>query len=257
MPNPNVNRKVTLYKPYVSLLLASWYNSLTVKPSVNLLLALNILVDTLDRDGIWSELDLFHTVGGMETDEQILRPLKSTAGVDFTAVNSPTLDSTGVTGSAGTGAYVMLNWDPFNNGVKWTQNSASFGTYCRTNTAETVSNMGSSASFDSTRRVGDNFIWRINDVGSSSAANTSSLGFSHVRRTASGATEVYMNAVSKGTGTVASAGLDGTDFTLCRHSGSTISSRNLSALFAGSSSVDPTTFYARIQTFMTTRGINV
>lgn len=249
-----------MYLPLISNydpVLRNWLNKLSFSPSNPVCKDLQELVLGLRNDGNLIELDLFHTIGGLETDNQRLTPLISTSPDIFTAVNSPTLDSTGVTGNAGSGSYVMLNWNPFDDGRKWVQNSASFGTYCRTNSAETVSNMGSSASFDSTRRVGDNFIWRINDVGSSSASNTSSLGLSHVRRTASGATQVYMSGVSKGTGTVASAGLDGGDFTLCRHSGSTISSRNLSLCFAGSGNIDPTTFYNRIQTYMTRRGINV
>lgn len=244
---------ITNYDP----VLRNWLNKLSFSPSNPICKDLQELILGLRNDGNLTELDLFHTVGGLETDNQRLTPLISTSGDIFTATNSPTLDSTGVTGSAGATSFVTLNWNPFDDGRKWTQNSASFGTYCRTNSAETVSNMGSAANFDSTRRAGDTFIWRVNDLGSSSGSNTSSLGLSQVRRTSSGATQVYMNAVSKGTGTVASAGLDGVDFTLCRHSGSTISSRNLSLCYAGSGNIDPTTFYDRIQTYMTRRGINV
>jgi len=237
--------------------LTNWLNKLSFSPSNDSCKALNTLLKGMRDDGNLIEMDLFHTIGGLQTDEQRLTPLISTSGLAFTTVNSPTLDSTGVTGSSAGASYVNLNWAPSTNGMKWTSTSASLGTYCRTNDAATVSNMGSAASFDSTRRAGDLFYWRINDSGGNNAANTSSLGLSTVRRIASDSTEIYMNGVSKGTGTTATTGLDATAFTLCRHSGSGSSNRNLSLCFAGSGNINVVSLYTRIQTYMTERGLNV
>lgn len=109
-----------------SALILTWYNSLVVKPSNALLTALNTLVDGLDADGIWSLLDLFGLIGGMETQEQQLRPLITTSGDDFVATDSPTLSVNGVKSDGG---YLDLKWNPTSDGVQYTLNSAFFSTY--------------------------------------------------------------------------------------------------------------------------------
>jgi hypothetical protein len=105
--------------------LQSWYDSLIVKPSAGLWSDLKIMADGMNTDGDWSEMDLFGSVAGLETDEQRLRPFKTTSGNDCIIEGSPNLSINGIddpfdTSSAG----LDLQWNPYVDGNKFTQNSA-------------------------------------------------------------------------------------------------------------------------------------
>lgn len=250
---------------YISPFLLSWYNSLTQgKPSQALLNALNTIMDGLNSDGIRTELDLFHLVGGMETDEQRLKPLISTSGSNFTNVNSATLDSTGVTGN-GTTSYLNLSWNPATNGVKFTQNDHSYGFYTRTNNGANMYDMGAANATifigANPRSAGNMSQYYMSAATNANSANSDSRGFFHFERTAVGASEAFKSGVSLGTSAIASSTLPSQPFYLgafnLNGAAGAFSSRNVSACFAGSKSINEITFYNRVQAFMTTRGINV
>lgn len=244
--------------------LALWYNSLTTKPSSTLLTHLNTLVTSLYTNAIWDELDLFHVIGGLETDEQRLKPLKSTAATnsltDFTNVNSATLDTTGVTGNGST-SYLNLNWNPSTNKNKFAQDSSSLSIYSRTDNASVGWDAGHSQLGILLDNSG-NLQYRVNDATLDNVANTNSSGFYHLVRTASNAKSVYRNGSQIGsTVTTASGAIN--NFSLfigCRNNGGTplnFTDRNYSMISAGSSAMNQSTFYTNIQTYMTSRGINV
>ena len=126
-------------------LIASWYAALSVKPSAALLTALNTLVNGMNTDGDWTELDFLAVVAGMETQEQALLPLKSTSGDIMLNVDlgggGIVIDNSGATAN-GTDV-INSKWNPNDNGSKWTLNSAFYGVYMQTQTVNTGQTFGS------------------------------------------------------------------------------------------------------------------
>lgn len=126
---------------YVSPLLQTWYNALSVKPSDELTTKLSVLMDGLDSDGVLDNTYLLAPVGfGLETDEQRLKPLVTTSGDDIVAVNSPTIASTGITGNGST-SYVNLKWNPAVDASS-AQNDLSIATWVEDDIAENSVEMG-------------------------------------------------------------------------------------------------------------------
>lgn len=106
----------------------AWQNALSgAKPSGLLIYNLNNLIAGLDTDGDLVEHDYFHMVRGMETDEQRLKPIKSTAGVDADLIGSgaaPNIfDRRGIKCTAATQKTMRFKWKPITNGVKCVQNN--------------------------------------------------------------------------------------------------------------------------------------
>nr|WP_298655706.1 hypothetical protein [uncultured Flavobacterium sp.] len=112
----------------------SWYNALSVKPSAALTSALNDLTAGMNTDGDWTELDFFALAAGMETQEQALRPLKTTGSATMT-----NFDNGGgglvwsVNGwAANTLDVIRTGYNLSTNSVKYTLNSAFIGFYGNT-----------------------------------------------------------------------------------------------------------------------------
>lgn len=250
-------------------LIASWYNGLSVKPSDDLLTDLNTLSQSLSDAGIWAELDLFHPIGGLETDEQRLTPIISTSGSNFTNVNSATLDVNGVTGN-GTSSYLNLNWNPNTNSVKYTQNSASYGFYNRTNNTGGYSDVGA---WDATNGISvnprftdDKFYLRINQsngLGATASVSTYTdcRGLIVVERSNATNDGAYRNGSSLFTSAKNSNGLPNNNIYLCCYNfngtAANFSTRNYALVFFGSSAINQSNFYTIIQAYMTARDINV
>jgi hypothetical protein len=249
---------IILDKTYVQPL-KEWMNVVGKPSSVN---ALNRCVKDLIDAGIWMELDLFHLIGGLDTDGQRLRPLKTTSATKtFTAVASPTLDRTGVTGNGST-SYLNLNWQTSRDGVKYTQNNCSFGYYSRTQSAAGLaSDIGENASYISPRRAGDNFVFRIQDFGGDSITNTITSGLISVTRTASTTKTAYKSGVSFGAGSTASGSLRLFDNFLCSHNvggaPTNPSTKNIASCYFGSANFDHLKFYQIIQNYMNDVGLAV
>lgn len=116
--------------------LQSWYDALTVKPGFVLLEALNTLVGGLVDDGNWDLLDLLSLTGGMDTDEQRKRPIKTTSGNVLTTVlydpdnfpnASPIYNGLGVRSDGN--SCIDLGWSPRLHGVNYTLLNAMHGVY--------------------------------------------------------------------------------------------------------------------------------
>ncbi len=248
-------------------LIASWYDALVIKPSPSLLTALNQLTWGLSSNGIWTELDLFHPIGGLETDEQRLRPLITTSTTKtFTNVNSVTLDSTGATGN-GTTSYINTNWNATTDGIKFIQNSASMGVYNRTNSTGDLYEIGAFVfvgnknQYLASKNAANNQQVTINSVTNLNSATSDSLGLRSGVRTAVNARASYVNGVSIGSDAGAAGSIVTINTFLCGVNGDGAlykpSNRNISLLFLGSGAINQLTFYNHIQTYMTSRGISV
>lgn len=115
-----------------SALILDWYTALSVKPSDELLSSLNTLVDGMDADGDLVEMDFLAITAGMETEEQALRPLKTTGSATMTK-GSATPESGltwTVSGYAGNNdGYILSNYNPLTNGTKYTLNSVCMASF--------------------------------------------------------------------------------------------------------------------------------
>lgn len=249
---------ITNYDP----VLRNWLNKLSFSPSNPICKDLQELILGLRNDGNLSELDLFDIIGGLESDEQRLTPLISSSGSTFTAVNSPTLDVNGVTGN-GTNSYLNLNYNTSTNGVKYTQDSACFGFYCRTDSIEangiSIGGNSNNSYVYLKRSAGGNIITRINTSSdfSTANANPTSTGLFSMARTSSSASSFFKNGVSIQSGSSTSAALSSSSWYLCRSASGDYSARNYASVHIGSGNINQVELYNRVQTYMTKRGINV
>ncbi len=244
--------------------LLTWYNALTVKPSATLTTILNTLMAGLNTDGNLVEMDLFHVIGGMETSEQRLKPLKTTGTSPMTAVNTPLIGIEGITGN-GSSSYLNLNWIPSTASNKHTLNNNSFGIYTRTDSSSNsfdigVANGGSASIIES--RFGGFIITKSYQVAENDDnVLTSSYGQSVIFSTGASATEVWKNGVQKATHNDASVSLQGISYFLCAlnngGAAATPSPKTQAMVFMGSSSVNQLTFYNRVQTAMGSLGLSV
>jgi N-acetylneuraminic acid mutarotase len=151
---------------YISPLLQTWYNSLIVKTSPALTTKLSVFMDGLDSDGVLADSYLIVPIGfGLETNEQRLRPLKTTSGDDLVAVNSPVIASTGITGNGST-SYVDLKWNMAVDAVA-TQNNLSIAAWVKDDIAENKVEIGAfsgpNQSFLSRKFTDNNVYFSLND----------------------------------------------------------------------------------------------
>jgi N-acetylneuraminic acid mutarotase len=151
---------------YISPLLQTWYNSLIVKTSPALTTKLSVFMDGLNSDGVLADSYLIAPVGfGLETNEQRLRPLKTTSGDDLVAVNFLDISSSGITGN-GSNSYVDLKWNASIDAIN-TQNSLSIAIWVESDTAENKIEMGLyqglNQSFLSRKQGDNNVYYSLND----------------------------------------------------------------------------------------------
>jgi hypothetical protein len=186
-------------------------------------------------------------------------------------VNAPSFTaSQGYTGN-GTSSYINTGFTPSVNGVNYTQNSASFGTYIRNNRTTGGNATAMSTDISSTAPCrwqphwsGSQGNFNINDGGFVDVSTSTAQGFWGVSRTGSSATAVYLN--SSGTaifsGSAASSGLASTAFfVLAGQAGGAgdFSADQIAVSFAGAglSSGQWVNFQSRINAYMTSLTTNV
>jgi len=188
----------TTYTPTLHADVQTWYDALAVKPSYAVINRINTFFYCAGTiDGNIDTLDLLHVVSRLETDEQRLRPIITTGGSTFTAVNSPTLNSSGFIGNGST-SYVNTNWNPSTHGVNYTQNMGYLAVYnATTRSADTTSICGAS-DFGLfyicriyPRYSGDIYLVAVNSGGDSSLANNLTRGLLAVKRTTANRVEGY------------------------------------------------------------------
>jgi hypothetical protein len=96
-------------------------------PSESQQLLQNQLVVDLKDGGIWNKLD---SLGIYATDGSSNFALIDWKRLSLlTAVNSPTFTTNQGFNGNGTSSYINSNYNPFTNGINYTQNSASMGVY--------------------------------------------------------------------------------------------------------------------------------
>lgn len=274
-------------------LIAAWYAALSVKPSAALLTALNTLVNGMNTDGDWSELDFLSVSAGMETEEQALRPLKTTGNsvqtsVDFSGGVNFLPWSTNGWASNGDGG-ILSGYNPFSNGVKYTLNSAFAAFYgnTRVNTISTIILCGgdytadeisffltspslsaSATSLTTTLGRGPNDNSINNIASKSKTSGDSNVPFySGIKRTASNSKIAFVNNINSAALGIISTGVPNVEFAsvgsyetdlIGGNGGIAIASGRLyarAALF-GSGLISQTNTGSRLNTFFVSRGLN-
>ena len=274
-------------------LIAAWYAALSVKPSSALLTSLNTLVNGMNTDGDWTELDFFSLSAGMETEEQALRPLKTTGNsvqtsVDFNGgVNFLPWTANGWATNGDGG--ILSGYNPFSNGVKYTLNSAFAAFYgnTRVNTSTTNSLCGgdyttdevsyfittpslnivaTSLSNGASRGPNDNST--NNSATKSKTSGDSNVPFySGIKRTASNSKIAFINNINSAVLGIVSTGVPNGEFAsvgtystnlISGNGGTAIGSGRLyaRATIFGSGLVSQTNTGSRLNTFFQARGLN-
>lgn len=248
--------------PYVNVNLVAWYNALAVKPTQGLLDDLNDMMDSIPQAS-FDEADLFHPIAGLETEEQRLKPIKSTSGLDFVKVGTGTLDASGWQGN-GTDGYLNLRWQPSTNGVKYLLNNAMYAFHIATNNVNLGCPLGA---YDGTQYceqflrfdAGNTGLFAINQFTDQAIACPDSSGYWRVQRTGAsgaGSSAIYRNGGLVSTSSLASVGLPTRPcFYGARNlSGvaDSFSNRLMRGIEIGSSTCDLRTY---LQAFFTARGL--
>jgi hypothetical protein len=100
-------------------------------PSFGQRLLQNQLVIDLKAAGIWNKLDSFGVFATNGSSDFALIDWKRLSLL--TAVNSPSFTTNEGFNSNGTSSYINSNYNPFIDGINYTQNSASLGVYLLSN----------------------------------------------------------------------------------------------------------------------------
>jgi len=242
--------------------LQPWYDSLAVKPSAGLWTDLKIMADTLVTANKWNEIDFLSIIAAMETDEQRLKPLYTTSGLDITAINSPTLSVDGVQGNGST-SYLNLNWIPSSNGLKYTLDDSSISTYNTTAGAPTryllssENSAGTNAAY--IRRYTD-FKGSINGSNSDVSSALNGLGFKGIARVNS--TNIFFKLNSTNSSNIASNSVSLptlTFFGCARNNNGTAVSLSSDTIrhfaFGSNALLTDDIFYNALNTFFASRGL--
>ena len=185
----------------------AWVTATGVAVTTARKLIVNDLILGLKADGIWAKLDRLWLFAAADTQSALLGLKLSTA----TAVNSPAfVADRGFTGAAS--AYIDCNYNPSTDAVNWAQNNACF--FAWNNTAGQVANALVGANVANRNKLypehaTNDTRWSINVV-SSQAATTGIVGNTGlwaVNRTASTATQLYLNGIELATATMGSGAL--------------------------------------------------
>jgi len=206
------------------------YDAFATPPSDAIAAAQNTMVCGLVDDGVWAKLDTFWMFAQTNGIDALLNWVNPAF---FTCINNHATAFTPLEGFLGDGNFDYLNttWDSFNNGVNYTQNSASFGGYCRTDLSIARHLMAASgAAWLNGMSI---IMWQPGNLGfvrmntnnlSDFGTTTSSLGMWIANRTAANVHDLYQNKVQKINGTDASNGLTDKDLYLLAYNSNGVAS---------------------------------
>lgn len=231
--------------------------------------AYKTLLNGLNSDGVVSKLIGFWVPATQDQTTAKLNLISSS----FTLIEQGTPTWTADQGYTGNGSSMYLDTQCGAVG-SYTQNSASYGAYLRTNS--TGDNSVAIGAYDSTialtladiltRQLAGTALSRINDAGggSTSYTNATRAGMYVNTRTGASAEVFYKNGTSQATGTATSQSVATLPsfFILARNDGGTASSFSLdqvSSAFIGGAltATDALNLSNRINAFLTTLGTNV
>ena len=247
------------------------YNAYTTKPVDSLSKFYNRAVKLLDDSARWTRIDglyVFanHTNANGEALYNWKNPTGTTNGTNY---NSPVHTANQGLQYSGTTNYTNLNFTSSVDGVNYTQNSATFGLYIRTNIAINSTFHGTAFNTDLkdcliASRYATNFAHiRTNDGTQISSANANGSGLYFNTRTASNIKKLYRNDSPIINGTTASTGVPTHKFYVgaCNDddiaTGFRADQVSIVIIMDGMSQTDVTVVGAILNALMTNLGTNV
>ena len=240
------------YEPETYALLAR----MQVQPDVTRMGHINTLIAALKAQGIWTALDVFYVLAAHDVQAARLNWVGNP--YTLTEVNSPTFETDRGFAGNGSTSYLDTGWAPA-SGVNWTQNNAGFGIWSRTAAQQANGCAGTSTTASvvikprSTTNVAQA---RVNETAVVNyGAVTDGSGWFTANRTGASATEAYRNAVSLGTGAVASAAVSSANINLGRANNFFAPVQMAAACFGASlNQTEQTDLYTALNTYMTAVG---
>ncbi len=256
----NVLVSNSVYGPEASALFAR----MSVQPSDSRKMIISETIYQLQVAGIWNKLDIIYFTAAHDSQSAGLN-WKSTENT-ITAINSPLFTTDRGYSGNGTTNYVNTNYNPL-TGITWTQNSASFGIYSRTNITENKSSGAANGSGTGLalgfRNTSNQIGSRINSLVGDNliVSNSDSRGLFVVNRSSSTAQQVYKNGIQLSANTATSQAVNSLSLYVLANNvagvASLFSSFEAAAIFCGAGDIDQTIFYNIIQWYMTKIGANV
>ena len=214
------------------------YDALATKPSDEIASAQDTFVSAIVDGGVWVKLDALW-VFAQTTSAGALKNWVTPGTHDCSLVNAPAF--TALEGFAGNGttSYINSNFSPSVDGVNYTQNSASYGLYSRTDANISKTDMGCEGAGGDNyirARLSGNINWRVNSGATSTQAIADSLGMYIASRPDSANQNLYKNKTEY-TAAVAAGSLVSEDFFIgaqnASGSPSLLSTRQISMAFVG------------------------
>lgn len=183
-------------------------------------------IGALKTGDIWDDLDAMWIMRA--PDSQAGKLEAKSAGASFTLVDTghaPTFTAARGWAGNGTSQYLDTTWDPTNNGVNFTLNSATMGVYLEPSVgADTASNSAIAIGEGGTTNTGmhlapraasDLVRGRSNSAVAAWGASTTRYGLTVFDRSASNLTTAYRDGSSVGTTSTASNAISSADIYIC------------------------------------------
>lgn len=225
-------RNRLLASPETSALIARF----TTPPTAARTALIDSLIRSLKTAGLWTKLDAFYILAA-ETAQAAQRNWIADA-YNLTPVSSPTFTTDrGYTGNAST-AHLTTGLNPTTSGGKYTQNSATLGSWSRTDNNANYCDIGAdSGVIGSIRPRVTNLLSASTNATASLPAIATSIGLSAWSRTGASVAEVYKNGASLLADTTTSLGLPNASFVLLARGTTTtpdqFSGNEIAAAFIG------------------------
>jgi hypothetical protein len=210
----------------------------TTPPTAGRKAVINTAIGGLIDAGIWTLLDWCYFLAAADSQAALLN--WKAASFDATIVNAMAFAADDGFTSDGSTSYLTTGWVPSTHGVNYTQNSASFGAYSRTNAAANGQQIMGAGTMQMDARRGSGVCRvQVNRNTNTDLAITSSLGLIVGDRPDANNQGAYHNGTSLGTAALTSSGVPSVAVLLgCRNNAGTpadFSTRQLAFAFAGAS----------------------
>jgi hypothetical protein len=226
---------------------------------------IDTFVGALKTAGVWTKLDALYVMAAH--DSQAARQNWIADEYNLTPVASPTFTVDRGYQSDGSSSYLTTGFNPSTApSPKFTQNSASFGFWSRTNIQSgTLTDMGNSNNVILARNLSDQALYRVNNGIAASTANsvTTSVGFFSALRANSSTERLRQNNAQINSTVVASSSTTNSPFTVCGRNSNTsggytvgYGGRQLPMSFFGANLTDgeSDSFYTSSNTLLTAIG---
>jgi len=245
------------------------YDAMTTKPSEAHATAQNTFVEAAISHGYWDNFDVFYFFGqDSNSASEALINWKNPGTYNATLhTNPPAFTTLQGFASDGTSAdrHVITNYNPYTDGVGYTQNNASFGAYFRVsqsiNSAVIWATNDHYAILYPSNGGGDQYAY-VNSQSGSSDGEAISTGLHVVARDVVDGYYGYRNGTALGSGSAqTSTGVPDGVFTLMKYlsGGSNYVNNQVSMFFAGSylTATEVSNFFTDFETLMDALGTGV